>query len=218
MNRVGDAIYEVNGIPITFYEIQEWWDSAPNNIKTSLNINDEKCRYKIASLIVREIEHKFSDTQAELLKKHLINQKKEYDNLFTSHTSVLPKIVNNDYDHLNRINWDTDVSSYYGPNSLFRQALKLADEKLKQQEQKNKKFDNNRSKTYNQPPPKQPEPTKILWRQTLQITETIVNKELINKKFRELAKKCHPDFGGNENDMKKIIEARNQAYKEMGLE
>lgn len=80
-------------------------------------------------------------------------------------------------------------------------------------------------KQYGVPPPKQeqqkplspPPPPKIDWKKILQLPEDKpVTEKLIKVYFRKLSRKYHPDLGGDEEKMKELIEARNEAFKEIG--
>ncbi len=53
------------------------------------------------------------------------------------------------------------------------------------------------------------------WRETLGINGEAVTVELINQKFRELAKLLHPDVGGNDSSMALLVEARDRGMKEI---
>jgi hypothetical protein len=56
------------------------------------------------------------------------------------------------------------------------------------------------------------------WRTVLEISENeTVTKDLVNKKFRKLALKHHPDHGGDEEEFKKLLKAKEDAYLYLGV-
>jgi hypothetical protein len=61
-----------------------------------------------------------------------------------------------------------------------------------------------------------PERATSPWRETLGFKENeLVTVEKIDSRFRELVKKHHPDYGGNEETFRQITEARSIARREI---
>ncbi len=63
-----------------------------------------------------------------------------------------------------------------------------------------------------------PEPGKRTWRDVLGIGPGVVpvTAAIIEDQFRRLAKKCHPDAGGSNEQMAELNEARSTALREIG--
>jgi hypothetical protein len=218
-----EKIYEVDNVPITLYEIEEWWDNATHEQKLGLKSPDhgESYRYLIAKKIVKELEFKIHNkTQFDLLKRVKQNSESERKALDEILKQVDPKRRNTDYGLVNTFKFidnkstldnivSSDVSGNYSPESIFQQAMRMAREKLNPPQPK---F----NKTQYIPPPPPPPPPKPMWREILGFGDKqIITKNDINKSFRALAHKHHPDHGGSKEMMQKIIEARDAALEEI---
>lgn len=234
-----ETIYESNGIPITLFEIEEWWDNCSHEQRKHFSSpdNGSSARYAISAQIVKEMADKNSKEQLDIIKKfkshHIDVRNNIADNIYNmlnpvpKHTSInyTPDYYRSPLDDrigprppdLPPIPVD-DPTSHYGASSLFQQAMRMAEEKLKQNRTSNTDHSYNSAngrKRSNVPPQEPPKPLKT-WRSVFGISEKDhITKEHMIKLFRKKAMTAHPDKGGSKEEMHELIEARNNALKEL---
>lgn len=171
--RANQDIYMVNGVPISFYEIDRWYQECLKNDRAlALYLGDPYNDKKSAELVAMRV---FGTRVPDSTKFH---------------------------------NFNFNVPSYepVSMNSIF-QALEFA-QKHNTQQQQQKQSDI------------PPQPVKqIDWQTVLSIpTDTEITPKLVKVCFRKLVRKYHPDLQNGSNEkMCQIIEARDAAYRALGL-
>lgn len=233
-----EKIFEVDGIPITLFEIEEWWDNAGYHDKLNLKNPDtgDAARLAIANIIVSIMKKKNNKQQIDIISRFKKHEKEIKETIGFSlgrnsrnrlgHDAIFRQADRDDNDFFG-IPHQPEVSPsvYVWPTAkelppipsgdIFRQALRMAEMKARAEwEAKNRPQYN---KPPNTPPPKPPElpPVPVFdWKAILGITGSIT-KEEINRLFREKAMIMHPDHGGKQEDMRNLITARDMALKEI---
>jgi len=171
----GEEIYEYKNIPITLYEIVEWWDQAEPHIRKTISDPkyDKNSRQTISRLIVDGIEKKISENNFQLLG----NIKRD----FNAAKDRIHKTVDS---RLNTMGLNPIAYNFQDSNDIFTEAMRLLQEKeeleaRKKLEEERKRTE--RTRTYYQPQPSQPIKT---FRDILEISIDIkITKDIINKQF-----------------------------------
>lgn len=226
-----EIVYEVDGIPITLYEIEEWWNNAHTDIKKSMQSPDNGrfARESIARHIVNDMKRTFSQDQINIIARFEKNKRETLDSLSNMYDGIFnrrqqPKIASYEWQQ----EWEGLSNPrreyYYQPapelppiqgeskDDILRNAMRMANEKIANQHRHQVP-----PKQQNKPIPPTPQPIKKSWRVVLGLSSNEpANKETIVKKFRELARKYHPDvYKGPDTMMKEILTARDDAFKEI---
>jgi hypothetical protein len=262
-----EKIYEVDGVPITLFEIEEWWETASWEVRRQFLNPDsgDQARYAIAHQIVREMAQKNELEKLEILKTFKKAHQEQRDALgVTIQTrGRFGRGLSYDPD-LNRINnqdaidmswggsynsvptrssspWNIpprppdlpnivskDPTGHVGSESIFQQAMRMADDKLKREQEAKARAEYARKQAeyvryeqqqrYYQQSQKTVEPDKKKsWKSILGFDDsaTVTKAELV-KAFRKKVMKVHPDHGGSDNEFQDLIDARDQALKEIG--
>lgn len=176
--RAVKDIYMVNGVAISFYEIERWYAECL--------LTDRA----LAEYLGNPYENQ---TSAELIAMRVFG------------TRIPPsKPIN--------INFNINNSGYY--NQSWEDGSWASTNTM------NKIFDAiNRASN---PPPNKPPPTQykqVDWMKILDISKDAeINEKLIKVSFRKLARKYHPDLPtGSEDKMKELLDARDAAYRAIGI-
>ena len=207
-------IYYIDGIPVAFPYIVEWWEEYSNKVPfRQRKFRDphysEKDCLAIANQIVKEMRDKMGD------KKFGYTYDGGYSDNNPKKTNTTSVMVG-DYDDRD-IDWlnndDVIKKSFEALEKSWKEKQK--EEQRLQQERAN--FWKNHQKHYTAPPPK-PEPV-FNWRTVLGISENEkLTEELIKKKYRKEAMKRHPDHGGTSEKLNELFKARDIAYVFIGKE
>jgi hypothetical protein len=210
------------GIPITWYEIEEWWSlTKRSDPKRAASIGDpyynEDACWTIAKILVAEIEEKigskfgYSDFSP---KKTLyeINRSPDVDQN-TPNWEPFNKVI----DKSKSIDW---ISAH---DDVIRAAFEARDQKIKKDQEdqiKNVNFwkSQQTQRTKYTPPPSVEKPKLLDWKKILNIPDGQLTEGIIKKCFWKTAMKHHPDHGGNKDEFQKVMEARKLAYISIGLE
>lgn len=64
-----------------------------------------------------------------------------------------------------------------------------------------------------------PSSNKRTWREVMKFTADVLrpNRDMVEQRYRELAKERHPDAGGSDEAMTELNHARAEALKEIGV-
>jgi len=259
-----DKIYEVYGIPITLFEIEEWWENTGLESKTKFSTpdNGDAARYAIAAQIVKEMSQTTANEKMEILKKFRKEHQRQKESFGIDigkirnrrnrlgHDPDFKRISNDD---LSEMSWgefsgiprspsptistyrrppdlpnivSNDPVGHMGSSSIFQQAMRMAEEKLRKEEefkrQQKFKYQENeyvkqqqKQRYYEKTQVNVEIENKKSWKEILGFSKNDdITKEQMIKSFRNKAMLLHPDKGGSEQDMSDLIDARNQALKE----
>lgn len=203
-----DRTFMVEGVPITFYEIEMWYTEAlRENKNKAIAIGDpyksrDACEI-IAKLIYNEMLQKINKSfginiqeENEKFRKEQEKDKKERERR--------DKIFNDLYSRTNP--FSNQEEDRWSSTEKFIEIMNFAKQKAYEQ-QYGKQSQN----------VKEIEKETKSWKEILHIpNDREITERTIKVCFRKLARKYHPDLqSGNEKKMKELIEARNQAFKEI---
>lgn len=200
-----------NGIPITFYEIMDWYEkycqSVPKEKRVFTDPHfDEKTCIEIAKRIVSELYSK-------------IGQKFGYTFI---NNEPAPPPVNNVISAFAK-DKSPDID-WFDQNVVMQQALKDLENKWKTETKKEKEnidFWNSQKHKKTEHRPAQiikPQP-QFNWRLVLGFNSSdMITEEKIKQKYRKEALKRHPDKGGSNELIQELFRARDEAYKFIGKE
>lgn len=262
-----EKIYEVNGVPITLFEIEEWWDNAPLEGRRHFLSPDtgDQARYAIAAQIVREMANKNEAEKLEILKtfKKAHQQQRESLGVEIGRRGRIGRGIGYDpdfrriaHDDASEMSWggssgyysapsvpsvsrmpprppdldrivSGDPTGHMGTDSIFQQAMRMAEDKLKKEEDQKRKAAyahqqaeyirfQQQQRFYQQSQVNVEIEQKKSWKELLGFSPNdVITKDQMVKAFRKKAMEAHPDRGGSEQNMSDLIDARNQALKEL---
>lgn len=206
-------IFYIDGIPVAFPYIMEWWESRFNNVPVNRrSIPDprtsEKVCLHIANLIVGDMRKKIGgDFAYTYTSTTQLSEEKSPRNALSSFVND-PETAG--------IDWIGD--------DVIDKAFKILEERWKKQKEEEtrkrqeqinfwKKQQTN--KQYSPPPP--PKEPVFSWRIVLGFgVNEVVTEEEIKKRYRKEAFKRHPDRGGTDALINELFKARDLAYRFLG--
>lgn len=215
-----ERTFYYQGIPITWYEIQEWWTlTKRSDPKRVASIGDpyysEDACWTIAQILVAEIEEKIGTKfgYSEFSPKktlYEINNVLKPDNDIPNWQPFDAVI-----DKKKTVDW---ISAH---DDIIKAAFQARDEKLQKERDaqlKNADFWKNQQAQKKYVPPPPPAPKKVLdWKSVLEIPPGQLTEGIIKKCFWKKAMKHHPDHGGTKEKFQEVMEARKLAYISIGL-
>jgi hypothetical protein len=232
-----EIIFDADGVPVTLFEIENWWANANVNQRRGLLSPDlgDDARIKIAQRIVQELRQRFSKEQLEIIRsfeRQKIKVKHNWEaykpNSRIGYDSDLESIKKKDFEFYSGETYEHNQPQYTPPvpprppdlnpipdGDIFTAAMRKANEKLRREQEQIRARERYQQWQRQQAELNKPKEPKRTWQDVLGLPGK-VSIEQLNKAFRDLAKKNHPDVGGSEEKMKELIDARNQALKEIG--
>jgi hypothetical protein len=215
-----ERTFYVGGVPVSWYEINDWWQKLREKDKSKANSigdpywNEKTCWY-IANEIVGEIEKK--------IHGKISNHYAPYDEEKSFRR-------NDGETYAIKMPGDVDVD-WHDASAVFKKALEDAEarhkEKLKKEEDRKKQAEYeryrhqqalNQSKNNYTPPPPPPKPKELDWREILHISYgVLITENMIKNSFRKQVMICHPDKGGTTKQLDELFQARDLAYRAIGL-
>jgi hypothetical protein len=206
-------IFYVDGIPVAFPFIIQWWDEYCNRVPIrQRTIQDphmsEKACWFIANTIVNDMRRKIGGEFSSTFTPP--KEDKHINSLNSKNVSTYvedPETAGIDW--LN----DDVISKAFGILEE-RWKKKREEDARKQQERANFWQNQQTRKEYSPPTVKEPISN---WRKVLGFGENeVVTEDLIKKKYRKEAMKRHPDKGGTEQLINELFNARDLAYRFIG--
>lgn len=210
-------IFYVNGIPITFPSIVEWWERYSEKVPFRQRQfkdphTDETACWSIAKAIVKELEDKIGSNFGYTFSGN------EEDVRPVNDTSRISSYVEDP---------ETAGLDWLNHNDVVNKAFEILEKKWKEKREAELKAQQARAnfwqnqqnkKQQNQYIPK-PEPIQkpFNWKHVLGFKEyDPITEETIKKNYRKEALKRHPDHGGTSEQINELFKARDLAYISIG--
>ena len=208
-------IFYIDGIPVAYPFIIEWWDDYCNKVPIrKRQIIDphmsEKACYFIANIIVTEMRKKIGGNFSSTFTPP---KDETPHNSFGTH-KVSTYVEDPETAGIDWLNDDVISKAF---NILEERWKKKREEEQKKQQERIDFWKKQESKQYTAPPPIA-KPVQIFnWRLVLGIGQyEVITEKLIKVKYRKEALKRHPDTGGSEQLMYELFIARDLAYRFIG--
>lgn len=209
--------FYVGGFPITYYQIEHWYDKYKNKTPKHLRkINDpyfseDSCLF-IAKQIINEAQEKLdnkifdiNDVQVQKTKQNVLVKSDYWDDFDMFDTDM---VIKKSFEEMER--------KYKEEIERQKEELKYKQEMERLRQQQNANFWSKQQV----PPPKPPEKEEEFdWRKVLNIPYNItITEDIIKKSYRKQAFYRHPDKGGSIQKMQELFKAKDIALKTIGIE
>lgn len=201
-----------DGIPITFYEIMDWYENycrtvPRNKRKVSDPHFDEKTCYMIAKLLVKGMNDKLG---IRIGNNYFGNDDAEKE-LNPAVKNTISTFVNDP---------ETAGLDWFDQDAVMKKALGAMEKKYKEEQKRQQEAADFWKKQHQAPPPLQPpKPAPVFnWRKVLGFgPNEVVNEDTIKRYYRKEAMKRHPDKkGGSAALIIELFKARDLAYRFIG--
>ena len=206
-------IFYVNGIPVTFPSIVEWWEQYSNKVPFRQRRfrdphMDERACWEIANAIVKELQDKIGGNFGYTFSGSDEKETKvEQSSVLSSHLE----------------DPDTAGLDWLNHNDVVNKAFEILEKKWREKREEENRLREERAKFWNYQQQKNKQqkseydfsvhPKPFNWRTVLGFTETdAITEEAIKKNYRKEAMKRHPDHGGTSEQINELFKARDAAY------
>jgi hypothetical protein len=207
-------IFYVDGIPVAFPFIIQWWDEYCNRVPIrQRTIQDphmsEKACWHIANTIVNDMRRKIGGEFSSTYRPP--KDETPHSTLGERNRNISTFVEDPDTAGIDWLNDDVIAKAF---DILEEKWKKKRNEEIQKQKERANFWQNQQNSKHNTSPPKD---QVFNWRQILGFAENeVVTEELIKKKYRKEAMKRHPDKGGTEKLINDLFNARDLAYRFLG--
>lgn len=207
-------IFYVNGIPITFASIVEWWERYSEKVPFRQRQfkephTDENACWAIARAIVKELQDKIGGNFGYTFEGA---DESEPKNTQKSSSFISSHVEDPETAGLDWLNHNDVVNKAF--EILEKRWKEKREAEIKAQQERAKFWQNQQSQQHNQYVPK-PEPIQksFNWKHVLGFKEyDLITEDTIKKNYRREAMKRHPDHGGTSEQINELFKARDMAY------